>query len=158
MNFQTILEELDRLYEEMPAAEAPVEQEDAVLEEAAEEDVIEEEADEEIEIVDDEEVATKLVLECGNCGAVVIKADDEVVVDEETSVANVDEACKFCEAAVGYKVIGTFTPYEDEQEGEEADEAQEEVEEIPAEDEQVVEEEPVEEPAEEQVEDSTEEE
>jgi hypothetical protein len=143
MNFQTILEELDRLYEEdlnkateeetveetvEETEEAPVEEacgktltEDADVEEAGEVD----EEDEEIEIVDDE-AESQVVLECTNCGALAIKAEADVKMDDEVGVANADEACQFCEEAKGYKVLGTFSPIEPEDVAE--DELEEEVE------------------------------
>jgi hypothetical protein len=118
MNFQSILEELDRLYEEEAkkavADEATEESEDedaAALKEAVEDEV--EEA--EVEIVDDEAEETaelQLVLACAECGALMIKAEADVAVDEETGMANVDEACQYCEATAGHNVIGTFTPNE----------------------------------------------
>lgn len=153
MNFQTILEELDRLYEEdtakgvKEAEEAEeVKEEKEPLTEAADEEVAEEPVEEEdvdepeaeeavIEVEDDQ-----LVLECSKCGALFIKAEDEVSVDDETSRANMDDACQYCEETAGYKVIGTFSPYAVEEDVEEA-EAPEEPEEV----EEPVAEEPVEE-------------
>ena len=125
MNFQTILEELDRLYE---AAE--VEQEAEVP--------VEEQDDEEILIVDDEEEAdplaaedpAQLVLECANCGALVIKQAAEVSVDDSTDLANVEEKCLFCDEADGFKVIGTFAPYESSDESEDTDEEAKDAEEV----------------------------
>lgn len=154
MNFNSIFEELSKLYDEelVPAkkvacphcaemVEAPVDiPEDAVincptcnegfsmldLSEGCNRKLKEEAEDEEIEIVDDEEVAeeepveeepateAQLVLECANCGALIIRAESDVEADEESGVANVDEACQYCEAQEGYKVIGTFTPYAEE--------------------------------------------
>jgi hypothetical protein len=139
MNFQTILEELDRLYEEDNAkAVEEVEEtaEEAVEEEAVKEELKEEvmteaaEDDEEIEIVDDEEVeeATeevseeepRLVLECSSCGAIYIKAEGEVELDEETAMANLNDVCQYCEASEGYKILGIVSPYgETETEAEE---------------------------------------
>ena len=160
MNFQTILEELDRLYEE---DRAKVEEE--VVEETAEE-VVEEEAvkeelteeamteaaddEEEIEIVEDEEAEeapveevpaeeVNLVLECANCGAIMVKAEADVVVDEETGMANVDEACQYCEAVDGHKILGVVAPY-----GADVEEPAEEVAEEPEAEEVVEDEIPVE--------------
>lgn len=163
MNFQTILEELDRLYEEDNAkAVEEVEEttEEAVEEEAVKEELKEEvmaeaaEDDEEIEIVDDEEVEeveeapveeepaeeVRLVLECANCGAIMIKAEADVNVDEETGLANADEACQYCEAADGHKIIGAVAPYG----GADVEEPAEEVAEEPEAEEVVEDEIPVE--------------
>lgn len=110
------------------------------------------EEDEEIVIVDDEELVdeqpveevaaeVQVVLECSKCGALVLKAEADVQVDEGTDLANVEEACQYCEEAEGYKVIGSLAPYE-------VVEAEEEAIEEPAEEVEIVEEEPVEEVAE----------
>lgn len=121
MNFQTILEELDRLYEEEAVKntdETVEESEEAEeLTEAVDEAEVEEEAEEaaeeaeEIEIVDDEVEVQQFVLECAKCGAVVIMAEDATKIDEETGMVNVDEACQYCEETAGYKILGTLNPY-----------------------------------------------
>ena len=132
MNFQSILEELDKLYdaEVKKAEEAKIEEEPVkeALVEAAEEAVEEVVEDEEIEIVDDE-IEVKLVLACEGCGALMIKAEADVKFDDESGLANVGEACQYCEAEEGYKAIGTFAPYAEEEVAEEATEeiAEEEI-------------------------------
>ena len=81
--------------------------------------------EEEIEIVDDavpaEEIPTEepiddeprqLILECDKCGAIVIRDEDKVVVDEESDLANIEDECEFCEETKGYKIIGVVAPYE----------------------------------------------
>lgn len=78
-----------------------------------------EDDDVEIEIVED----SQLVLECANCGALVIKPEGEVETDE-SGVANVKEACQFCEEAKGYKVLGTFSPIDSEEAEETEDETE----------------------------------
>jgi rubrerythrin len=133
MNFQTILEELDKLYEEdleknldkKVAAEEKVEddkveEKEALTEAAEDEEIL---VDEE-PIVDDETAAeetveeaeeleeAQLVLECENCGAITLKAEADVKVDEETDLANIEEKCQYCEEAKGYKIVGTVMPYE----------------------------------------------
>lgn len=140
MNLQSVFEELDKLYEfvEEPAEEQP---------EAM--DNLTEAADEEIEIVEDEEEAfveeesvveedeVKLVLECANCGAVMIKVEADIKIDEETALANVEEACQYCEAADGHKILGIVAPYDVDDVEESAEEAKEEEvieDEAPAED------------------------
>ena len=144
MNFQSILEELDKLYdaEVKKAEEAKVEEEPVkeALVEAAEEAVEEVADDEEIEIVDDE-VEVKLVLACEGCGALMIKAEADVKFDDESGLANVGEACQYCEAEDGYKAIGTFAPYEAEEAEEESVEEVAEVEAEEAAEEEIAEEE-----------------
>ncbi len=155
MNFQTILEELDRLYESDETSrpvkwvpddfrnengervymlycgstkmfsgtqdECKAYLEKHTIKESVDddsetdnlEDTKESSDDEEI-LVDDEPIVeeTQLVLECSKCGALVIKAEGDVEVDDGTDLANIEDACAFCEEAEGYKVIGTFTPSE----------------------------------------------
>jgi hypothetical protein len=149
MNFQSILEELDSLYEELPAAEAVKADTKADVEESCDKPL--KEADEEILIDDepiiDDEVAAEevaedepkqLVLECSKCGALVIKAEADVTVDEASDLVNVEEECAYCEETAGFKVIGNFLPTAGIEEATEeevaedettADEATEEVEE-----------------------------
>ncbi len=126
MNFQSILEELDRLYEEDAKKLVDEESTDKDSEENDEKEEItsddkslnesadeaeevedEEVEDEEIEIVDDEAVETQFVLECTKCGAFAIK------VAEEASMVDLEETCQFCEESEGYKIIGTMLPYAD---------------------------------------------
>lgn len=76
--------------------------------------------DEEIEIVDDEvsveepvaEEPRQLICECDKCGALVVKDEADIVVDEESDLVNVEDECQFCEEAKGFKIIGTMIPYE----------------------------------------------
>ena len=82
--------------------------------------------EEEIEIVDDEatveevpaeepvidEEPRRFILECDKCGALVIKDEADVVINEESGLANVDDDCEFCEDTSGYKIIGVVAPYE----------------------------------------------
>lgn len=123
MNFQTILEELDRLYDEDLDTAKAEETEETEIAEACTKSLTEDD-DEEV-LVDDEPVIedetpidAQLVLECSKCGALVIKAEADVDTDEETGLANTGDACQYCEAEEGYKVIGTFTPYDTEAEEE----------------------------------------
>lgn len=116
-NFISTFEELGKLYEsaalqeaddelfdveeteEVPAEDTPVE--DAPVEEPSTEE-------------DTEEAPKQLALECAKCGAVIIKAEEDVQIDEATDLANVDDACAYCEAADGFKVVGVVVPYDDE--------------------------------------------
>jgi hypothetical protein len=140
MNFQSILEELDRLYEELPAKETEQEKESESNVEAVEQEDVEvtteacakslTEADDEEVVIDDEpivddeaeagaeadeqpvEEAASLILECSKCGALVIKAESDVTVDDETDLANITDECQFCEEAAGYTIVGAVAPYE----------------------------------------------
>ena len=115
MNFQTILEELDRIYEELPAEETFKKEVDEVAEvsEACDK-ALTEDSDEEV-LIDDEPIVEEpkqLVLECSKCGALAIRAEADVKVDEETDLANVEDACQYCEETAGYKIIGIVAPFE----------------------------------------------
>jgi hypothetical protein len=61
-----------------------------------------------------EDVPGQLILECENCGGLVIKAEADVAIDEETGLADMDEACQYCEEAKGYKILGKVAPYEED--------------------------------------------
>ena len=58
-----------------------------------------------------EEEPKQLVLECAKCGALVIKDESDVAVDEATDLANIEDECTFCEEKEGFKILGTFSPY-----------------------------------------------
>lgn len=112
MNFTSVFEELNSLYEDK-VDETPVE-------EVADDVIADEPADEE---------PKQVVLECSKCGALVIKDEADVTVDAETDLANVDEACQYCEETEGYKIVGAVVPYAVESAEEPADPAEEPVEE-----------------------------
>jgi hypothetical protein len=126
MNFQTVLGELDKLYEELPAKvdKKDIEEVEEVAEacekpltEAEDEEILidDEPIKDDEEAVEDEvveEAPKQLALECAKCGAIIIKAEADVAVDEETDLANVDEACQYCEESEGYKVIGELVMYD----------------------------------------------
>lgn len=144
-NFNSIFEELSKLYEEEAKAEkknlADVGSEKATtepVEEACTKKLTEEtEDDEVVDIVDDEvlveeepieeePITRQLALECTNCGAITIRDEADVKVDEETGLTNIEEPCEFCEEAGGRKIVGVVTPYEAAEEAEAVEEALEE--------------------------------
>lgn len=87
---------------------------DESLTEAAEEEEIEI-VDDEIEITDNEAVEEEpkqVVLECSKCGALAIKTEADVVVDEASDLVNIEDACQYCEEAAGYTIVGAIAPYE----------------------------------------------
>lgn len=135
MNFQTILEELDKLYveevktgdveeetaEDVAVAENP---EDKVLNEAVEDEEIlindepiiddetpEAEATEDVEDNETEASDMQVVLECTNCGALTLSLNTEIR-SEEDGLVNVEETCQYCEEAKGYKILGNLVPAE----------------------------------------------
>jgi hypothetical protein len=75
----------------------------------------------------------QVICECDKCGALVIKDEADIVVDEETDLVNVEDECQFCEEAKGFKIIGVVAPYE-------AAEAEEPVEDELAEEDDIIEE------------------
>ena len=153
MNLFSALEELDKLYESVEKQEEVSEQDatEKAVEEAAI-DLTEAAEDEEIEIVEDDaveeasaedEAAQQFVLECDNCGGLIVKIETDVTIDEETDLANVGDVCQYCEASNGYKLLGTLMPYETEEvepETEQEAEQEEAVVEDTAEEDEIVEE------------------
>lgn len=96
-------ESLKEAKEEETKEEEVIEDEVQVDEESQEQSAVEEEQ---------EEVINKpIVLECTKCGALVIKDESEVIIDEESELANIGEECTYCEESEGFKAIGTFEPY-----------------------------------------------
>ena len=129
-NFNSIFDELSKLYEEKDQKE--IKKEKQITEACAKKDLAEAAEDEEIEIVDDEAVEEvpaddepledefvedeprRVIVECSKCGALVIKDEADVVVDEESDLVNVEDECEYCEEANGYSIVGVVAPYEPE--------------------------------------------
>jgi hypothetical protein len=121
MNFISTFDELSKLYEEAAAEEVAKKGEKVEeackeeLTEAADEEVFEdevpvEEVPVEEPVVEDE--PRQVICECDKCGALVIKDEADIVVDEESDLVNVEDECKFCEEAKGFKIVGVVAPYE----------------------------------------------
>lgn len=111
-DFLSIMEELDGLYEsdiENDVEETALEAEEPAIPAAEIPD------DVAVEVPAEDEAPKQIALECVKCGAIIIKTEDEVVVDEETDLANVDDSCAYCDAAEGFKIAGIVVPYEDEE-------------------------------------------
>lgn len=89
----------------------------------------------------------KVIIECECCHSKFYKEPEDVIIDSETQLANIEEECPFCNATMGYTVIGKIEPFDEEEPTE--DEVEIEV------DDEVVE---PEEPAEEEVDEVPEEE
>ena len=66
----------------------------------------------------------RVILDCDVCHAMLYKDQDDVIIDEETEMANVGEPCPYCQSTSGFKIIGMVAPY-----GEEACECEDEQEE-----------------------------
>ena len=104
------------------------------IEAPAEEEIIDVEADE-VEDLQDNYIG-KVILECDSCHTRIYKDIADVIIDEDSGLANVDEECPVCGNAFGWNVLGKiekFNPdefeeeeHEDEEEpDEDADEAEE---------------------------------
>lgn len=52
----------------------------------------------------------KVILDCNVCHSKIYKDKSDVVVDEETQNANIDEECPYCYSTDGFKVIGEVAP------------------------------------------------
>ena len=79
----------------------------------------------------------KAILQCEICQSMIYKDPSEVVIDEEAGLANMDEACPFCQSEEGFKVIGQVEEFCDdeceEHEEEKEESSEEEIEEEPKE-------------------------
>jgi hypothetical protein len=141
--FMSVFEDLNAIYDEGLESEVKEELTEEVMSEPvvaeAEAAEVAEEAltEDSEETVDDEatEEPRQLILECDKCGALVIKTETDVTIDEESDLVNVEDACQYCEETAGYKIIGVVAPFEEvaevsEEAPEEAPEAEQEVENI----------------------------
>ena len=88
------------------------------------EDIIDVDAKNEEELKDS--YIGNVILDCNVCHSKLYKKPEEVIIDEETEVANIEEACPYCQSNDGYLVIGQVAEYcdhcEDEEEHEEESE------------------------------------
>ena len=118
-NFMSVFEDLDRIYEEDLQQEVKTE----LTEEVEEVIETEEETEESVEEVEDTAVDVPVeeeidnlqsVLECAKCGAITLKVKDGVIYDEASDLVNKEEACQYCEATEGFKVLGDLVPIEEE--------------------------------------------
>ena len=55
----------------------------------------------------------KIILGCDVCHSMIYKAPEEIIIDEESQMANVGELCPYCFTGDGYKVVGKVAPYKD---------------------------------------------
>lgn len=54
----------------------------------------------------------KVILDCDVCHSKIYKDPSEVIIDDESSLANVDEECPYCYSTDGYKIIGEVASYD----------------------------------------------
>ena len=64
---------------------------------------------EDTEDLDDSYVG-KVIVDCNVCHSKIYKDKSDVVIDEETQNANIDEECPYCYSTDGFKVIGEVAP------------------------------------------------
>ena len=53
----------------------------------------------------------KVILDCSVCHTDIYKDKEDVIIDEETQLANVGEECPYCFSIDGFKVIGEVKPF-----------------------------------------------
>lgn len=73
----------------------------------------------------------KAILDCEVCHSKLYKDPEEVVIDEEAQLANLEEACPYCQSNEGFKVIGQvaeYCPHCDHEDEEHTDAEEKEVE------------------------------
>lgn len=68
----------------------------------------------------------KVILECNCCHTRIYKDIDQVVIDEESGLANIDEECPSCGNSLGWIAIGKIEPFNKEEATEETEEPAEE--------------------------------
>ena len=114
---EELKQDIEDYYAKKSGASVEESCEKEALEEATDDDVIEIEDDE----IAEEEPATEepnvdapkqVVLECSKCGALVIKDDASLAIDEDSDLVNVEDPCEYCEETAGYKIIGAVIPFE----------------------------------------------
>lgn len=87
------------------------------------EDFLEDDSLDDFEVVIDPEAETeedlqksymgKVILTCDVCHSMIYKDPAEIVIDEESQLANVGELCPYCFTGDGYKIVGKVAPYEE---------------------------------------------
>ena len=78
-----------------------------------EEDIIDLEADNEDELQDN--YVGKVILKCASCGAKIFKDIADIIIDDNSELANVDDDCPVCSNAFGYEIIGKIEPFDEEE-------------------------------------------
>ena len=78
----------------------------------AEEKIIDVAAEDENDLQDT--YVGKVILECSCCHTRIYKDISEVVIDDETNLANIEEVCPVCSTASGFNVLGKIEAFEDE--------------------------------------------
>lgn len=107
------LEALNESEDTFDVSEEGIEEIKDFLNDDSEDDIVtifDDEAEDEEELEDS--YVGKVIIDCCVCHSLIYKAPDEVIIDEETDLANVDEECPYCHSTGdGYKVVGEVAPY-----------------------------------------------
>ena len=98
--------------------------------------IIDDEAETEEDIKDS--YVGKVILDCNVCHSLIYKNPDEVVIDDESEAANIDEECPFCYSVDGFKIIGQVKPFNQEETEEDSDDEEKSSDEIEVEDDEDV--------------------
>ena len=53
------------------------------------------------------------IVGCDVCHSLVYKPIEDIIIDEETQLANVGELCPYCFSGDGFKIVGKVAPFED---------------------------------------------
>ena len=82
-------------------------------------------ATDDLEVVIDAEAETedelqdsyigKCILECDICKSKIYKDPEDIVINEEEELANIGEACPYCQSDDGYKIIGQVAEFKKEE-------------------------------------------
>lgn len=82
-------------------------------------DIFDPEAESEEELEDS--YVGKVICDCEVCHSKIYKEPTEIVIDEETQLANVGEECPYCYSSDGFKIIGQVAPFNNKEDVPEKD-------------------------------------
>lgn len=77
-------------------------------------DVVDPEAETEEEVKDS--YVGNVVLVCEVCKSPIFKAPEDIVIEEGSDIANIQDECPICHSQDGFKIIGSICPYQEEPE------------------------------------------
>lgn len=114
MNFTSVFEELNNLYEEVTAETEDTDDVELDIE------AIEDSEADAAEVVNKTEESNdtkaeepkQVILECSKCGSIVLKNESDIKFDEATDLVDIEVPCQYCEETEGYKLIGMVAAYE----------------------------------------------
>lgn len=114
MNFTSVFEELNNLYEEVAAETEDTDDAELDIEVAEDSEAdVAETANKTEESNDTEaEEPKQVILECSKCGSIILKNESDIKFDEATDLVDIEVPCQYCEETEGYKLIGMVAVYE----------------------------------------------